>query len=59
MKKGIEKPSLVKNQLLSSGINYNVDSKSEWTPKRGQGQKRRKRARLKDIREYRQLLKKY
>ena len=42
VKERVEKPSLIKNRLLSSSITYNVENNSEWTPKRSQGQKRRK-----------------
>ena len=59
VKERVEKLSLIKNRLLSSSITYNVENNSEWTPKRSQGQKRRKRHRLKEIREVRQILKKY
>ena len=59
VKERVEKPSLIKNRLLSSSITYNVENNSEWTPKRSQGQKRWKRNRLKEIREVRQILKRY
>ena len=59
VKERVEKLSLIKNRLLSSSITYNVENNSEWTPKRSQGQKRWKGSRLKEIREVRQILKKY
>ena len=59
VKKGVEKPNLIKNRLLSCSITYNVENNSEWTPKRSQEQRRWKRDCLKEIREYRQIMKKY
>ena len=56
---GDRKAESDQNKLISSNINYNVDNNSEWTPNCSQGQRGWKRAQLREIKEYRQLLKKY